>query len=82
VVGADSGEIPWVVETTGGGVDVPEGDRAALAGVLATLRDDPSRRAQLADDGRAAVERLFGVDAAAHALDALLQRALEGNAHG
>jgi glycosyltransferase involved in cell wall biosynthesis len=77
VVGSDSGEIPWVVETTGGGVVVPEGDESALAGALATLRDDPTGRQRLADTGRAAVERLFGVDAAARALDDLLLGALE-----
>ena len=31
VVGSDSGEIPWVIETTGGGEIFPEGDVEALA---------------------------------------------------
>ena len=72
VVGSDSGEIPWVINSTGGGVVVPEGDEPALAAALQGLRDDPSRRATLAATGRAAVERLFSVGTAAAALDRLL----------
>jgi glycosyltransferase involved in cell wall biosynthesis len=79
VVGARSGEIPWVVETSGGGVLFPEGDVAALARELARLRDAPEERARLASVGRAGVERHFAPRVAARALDGLLNRALEGN---
>lgn len=76
VVGSDSGEIPWVISETGGGLVFPEGDVAALSGALRTLRDDPALRASLATNGRAAVERLFAVDAAARPLDTLLREAV------
>jgi glycosyltransferase involved in cell wall biosynthesis len=75
VVGTASGEIPWVIETTGGGVVVPEGDPGALAAALTALRDDPARRAELARTGRAAVERLFAAPAATDALERLLEGA-------
>lgn len=78
VVGSDSGEIPWVIDATGGGLVFPEGDRDALAATLRRLRGDSALRARLAAEGRAAVERLFSVDAAAAALDELLVCALAG----
>jgi glycosyltransferase involved in cell wall biosynthesis len=72
VVGSDSGEIPWVIRTTGGGRVVPEGDPAALAKALADLRDDPAQRRLLATQGSAAARRLFSLGVAAHALDEVL----------
>jgi glycosyltransferase involved in cell wall biosynthesis len=72
VVGSDSGEIPWLIELTGGGLVFPEGDREALAARLNALRDSPELRGQLARRGRAAVERLFTVPAATDALERLL----------
>lgn len=77
VVGSSSGEIPWVIESTGGGVVFPEGDADALRRTLVTLRDDPERRDRLAAAGRAAVEARFGVLAVARALSAALRFALE-----
>lgn len=73
VVGSDAGEIPWVVDATGGGVVVPEGNVGALAGALARLRDDPAGRAELARRGREGVERLFSVRASAGALRELIE---------
>lgn len=75
VVGSDAGEIPWVIGVTGGGLVVPEGDVAALARVLARLRERPDERADLARRGREAVERLFSVEAGAAALGRLLEEA-------
>ncbi|HSZ70333.1 MAG TPA: glycosyltransferase family 4 protein [Solirubrobacteraceae bacterium] len=72
VVGSDSGEIPWLIELTGGGRVFPEGDCAALAGQLRALRETPALRAELARRGRAAVERLFSVPAATDAFEQLL----------
>ncbi len=80
VVGSDSGEIPWVIELTGGGLVFPEGDRDALASQLTRLRDAPALREQLAKDGRAAVERLFSVPAATDAFERLLVGAVESPA--
>jgi glycosyltransferase involved in cell wall biosynthesis len=77
VVGSDSGEIPWVLGLTGGGLTFPEGDVAALAARLGELRSDPGLRARLGQAGRAAVERLFTVSAATDSLERLLLAALE-----
>jgi glycosyltransferase involved in cell wall biosynthesis len=80
VVGSDSGEIPWLIELTGGGATFPEGDPAALAGQLAQLREDPTLGRRLAETGRAAVERLFSVPAATDALERLLAGAVDAGA--
>jgi glycosyltransferase involved in cell wall biosynthesis len=78
VVGADSGEIPWVVQVTGGGVIFPEGDDVALAKVLDALRKDPQRRAALAEEGRRRVADRFSVAAVANALEETLDAAVRG----
>ncbi len=75
VVGSDSGEIPWVIRTTGGGCVVPEGDAGALASVLAELRDDPGRRRALAEHGRRVVEETFSVPAVTGVFDGVLREA-------
>jgi glycosyltransferase involved in cell wall biosynthesis len=72
VVGSSSGEIPWLIELTKGGLTFPEGDGDALAQRLRALRDSPELRAKLAYDGRAAVERMFSVPAATDRLEGLL----------
>ena len=76
VVGSSSGEIPWVIEATGGGLVFPEGDVSALRATLSRLRDDPRLREQLATAGRDAVEARFSVEAAAADLDQALRAAL------
>jgi glycosyltransferase involved in cell wall biosynthesis len=75
VVGSDSGEIPWVIGLTGGGLVFPEGDSAALAGRLDELRADPTLRSRLAAAGRLSVEQLFSVPAATDPLERMLLRA-------
>ncbi len=82
VVGSESGEIPWVIGTTGGGVLFPEGDAAELARQLEHLRSEPELGRRLADHGRRQVEEVFGVAAVAGALDRLLTRALSGSVPG
>jgi glycosyltransferase involved in cell wall biosynthesis len=77
VVGSDSGEIPWLIGLTGGGLTFPEGDRDALAGRLNELREAPALRGELASKGRAAVERLFSVPAATDSLERLLMHAAQ-----
>ena len=51
VVGSDSGEIPWVIRTTGGGRVFPEGDVVALAALLDQLADDPGNGPASLDRG-------------------------------
>lgn len=77
VIGSSSGEIPWLIEKTGGGLVFPEGDAAALSERLARLRDDPELRLELASRGRHAVAETFSVPAAARALERLLIGACE-----
>lgn len=72
VVGSDSGEIPWVVEATGGGLTFPEGDDQALAAALSRLEASPNLRRELARQGRQAVEEQFSVPAVADRLEQLL----------
>src|SRR6202043_3016284 len=58
VVGSSSGEIPWLIGLTQGGLVFPEGDREALAGRLVQLRDDPELRERLAKKGETAGQGL------------------------
>jgi glycosyltransferase involved in cell wall biosynthesis len=75
LVGSDSGEIPWLIELTGGGMTFPEGDCEALAERLGTLRADAALRRNLAAAGREAVERLFSVPAATDPFEQMLLQA-------
>lgn len=72
VIGSDSGEIPWVVETTGGGVIFPEGDAGALADRLTELGTDIRLRTQLAERGRRRAAELFSVRAVADRIENVL----------
>ena len=72
VIGSDCGEIPWVIETTGGGRVFPEGDVERLAELLGELRANPGEAAALAERGRKNVNDMFGVEAVARDLDRLL----------
>ena len=76
VVGSDSGEIPWLIDLTGGGLTYSEGDVDQLVARLRELRERPQLRERLAKAGRRSVEQLFSVSAATDALEALLVRAL------
>jgi glycosyltransferase involved in cell wall biosynthesis len=76
VIGSTCGEIPWVIETTGGGLVYPEGDAAALAHAIAKLRDDANLRRDLAERGLGGVWEYFAPSAAARELDALLRDAI------
>lgn len=75
VVGSDSGEIPWLIGLTEGGVVFPEGDSAALAAQLSKLRESPELRARMAANGRTVVERMFTVPAATDPLERMLLNA-------
>jgi glycosyltransferase involved in cell wall biosynthesis len=76
VVGSDSGEIPWVIRTTGGGLVYREGEVDDLRTALLRLRDQPQLRSELASAGRRQVEERFSVAASARALDQALRAAL------
>lgn len=74
VIGSDSGEIPWVIQTTGGGRVVPEGDAHALAQALAGFRDDPGVRRAIGERGRRSVVEQFSVRAVGDQLHDVLAR--------
>ncbi len=80
VVGSDSGEIPWLIGLTGGGLVFAEGDVEGLAAQLETLRESPRLREDLARRGREAVEQLFTVPRATDRLESLLVGALRSGA--
>ncbi len=69
VVQPARGVYPELVETTGGGVLVPQDDPEALAGAIHRLAEDPLRRNELGAAGAAGVRRHF--TAARMAEDAL-----------
>lgn len=55
VVGSNSGEIPYLLQDTGGGLIFPEGEVEILAERLQQLVLDPALRQHLAERGRAVV---------------------------
>lgn len=63
VIGSDSGFIPDLVESTGGGLTYPEGDVATLAEAVVTMAHDTALREQLGRQGRAGVERDYSLPA-------------------
>jgi glycosyltransferase involved in cell wall biosynthesis len=75
-LGSDSGEIPWVIQTSGGGRTFPEGDDAALAAGVSELAGDQAERERLASVGREGVLEHFAPRVAAGALDELMRGAL------
>ncbi|MGH2883166.1 MAG: glycosyltransferase family 4 protein [Solirubrobacteraceae bacterium] len=80
VIGSSCGEIPWVIDTTGGGLTFPEGDPGALAAQITALHDDPARRRELGERGREGVWHHFAPRVAARALDELIRAAIERRA--
>jgi glycosyltransferase involved in cell wall biosynthesis len=81
VLGSSSGEIPWVIETSGGGRVFPEGDVETLARMISEWRGDDEARREFARRGRAGVERHFVPAVAARALDELIRSVLDGDRH-
>jgi glycosyltransferase involved in cell wall biosynthesis len=76
VVGSDSGEIPWVIATTGGGRVFREGDVAHLRETLEELAADPQLRGRLGAHGRDVVQRTFSLRAVTDATEAMLVDAM------
>jgi L-malate glycosyltransferase len=59
VIGSDSGEIPFVINASGGGLVFREGDPSDLARAVRELASDPERRRELVATGRGYVARHF-----------------------
>jgi glycosyltransferase involved in cell wall biosynthesis len=75
VIGSDSGEIPWVIETSRGGLVFPEADAGALAAEIERLRAQPALGRQLAEEGRRTVIDTFSVEVVADKLERALSSA-------
>ncbi len=60
--------MDWVVEDGVTGIKVPPADARALAGALATLRDDPALAARLGQGGRTRFDSTFTIDRSVDAL--------------
>ena len=74
-VGAESGQIPWVVATTGGGRTYPEGNVRKLSNILDELAVDPLQRRSMVARGRKVVQETFSTEAVATTLAGVLSRA-------
>jgi glycosyltransferase involved in cell wall biosynthesis len=75
VVGSDSGNIPLLIEETGGGLVFPEGDPAALARALETLLQDQALREEYGERGRRVVAEKYTLPALADTLYDLFSQA-------
>ncbi|MCC7047352.1 MAG: glycosyltransferase family 4 protein [Alphaproteobacteria bacterium] len=71
VIATPVGAIPDAIAGGETGLLVPPGDVDALARAIATLIDDPARRARLARAARARFEAMFTIDRTADAVAAL-----------
>lgn len=82
VLGSRTGEIQWVINTTGGGWTFEERDIIGLATILDTIATDPAARRNRALAGQAAVGQRFSMGAVTKQMDALLSDiVLEGGAN-
>jgi glycosyltransferase involved in cell wall biosynthesis len=75
VVGSETGEIPWVINSTGGGLMFADGDVDGLRGALQRLRSSSELRSELAVRGGARARELFSVEAVARGLNLALRNA-------
>lgn len=76
VVGSSSGQIPYLIADTGGGLTFREGDANDLAAKLRLLAEDPARRTALGQAGKEAVRCRYTYDAVAQQLYGILREAL------
>lgn len=77
VVATDVGGVPEAVHDGVTGLLVPPGDREALGGALAQLLDDPARRREMGEAGRAIVEEKFDILKIAVQLKEMYEQLLE-----
>jgi glycosyltransferase involved in cell wall biosynthesis len=74
VIASDSGELPNLVEQTGGGWLFREGDSADLARVIGAVRTESARAASVAGRGRESVAKMFSADGVARKFVAVCER--------
>lgn len=84
VLGSDSGEIPFLIGTTGGGEIAPEGDVRAWGIALRRLLLDPVHRTNLARKGRQQVCEAYGQEVLASRFVETVESAVarSGDYHG
>ncbi len=61
VVGSDSGEIPNLIDSTGGGVTFPEGNASELASCIDQLLEDKPKLRSYAEHGRRTVLSRYAI---------------------
>jgi glycosyltransferase involved in cell wall biosynthesis len=76
VIGSDSGEIPVILNATGGGVVVRENDPVALRQAISRLLSDPKALQNMGSRGRDSVTERFSTRAVAKAMHGAFQEAL------
>lgn len=80
VVGSDSGQIPYLIRDTGGGLVFEEGNVADLTAKLTTLIEDAAQRRQLGEAGHQAVRGRYTYEAVARQLHTILADAVASRA--
>jgi glycosyltransferase involved in cell wall biosynthesis len=73
VITSDSGELPQLMEQTGGGWSFPEDNADALAHAIRHVIANPREARECAERGRRAVEQLFSADAVARRFIAVVE---------
>jgi L-malate glycosyltransferase len=76
VIASDSGELPYIIERTGGGWLFPEDDAGALARQIEQAASDRAELRRRGAQGQQAVENLFDLDAVAGTLIETIETAL------
>ena len=72
VIGSNSGQIPHLIEETGGGLVFEEGDANALVRQILVMVDEPEKRRHFVEAGSRVVQERFTCDAVARKLRDLL----------
>ena len=78
VIGSDSGEIPRLIQATGGGLVFREAQPEELATQLMVMARDPALRESLASRGRSAVQNSFLIPGIARSMVGQIERAVAG----
>jgi glycosyltransferase involved in cell wall biosynthesis len=81
VIGSDSGEIPTLINASGGGRIFPERNSAALAGVLQQMINDEQLRQSCADTGYAWTIKNVSLAAVASSMAGTIESVISGNNH-
>jgi glycosyltransferase involved in cell wall biosynthesis len=77
IVAAQGGEIPAILEASGGGLYVKVGDTDGLAQAVESVLDDAALRQQLSANARAYAEREFDFDIVTQRYETVLQAVVD-----